>query len=137
MNPPPEGVADGDFEILEAAVMETARGRWFLAEFARRQRAGDAARILETLERIEARANQADEAEARARREAERAAELMRELADALKDMRPASERPRNAPPALLASKPANAANASLEQRLAGLVHLDSLDVEAKLKLFG
>ena len=31
------GLGDVDFEAIESAVMETARGRWFLAEYARRQ----------------------------------------------------------------------------------------------------
>ena len=29
-----------DYEAIESAVMETARGRWFLAEYARRTPAG-------------------------------------------------------------------------------------------------
>jgi hypothetical protein len=44
-----------DFEEIEAAVMETARGRWFLAEYARRHRAADTAAVLEALARLEAR----------------------------------------------------------------------------------
>jgi hypothetical protein len=43
-----------DFEEIEAAVMETARGRWFLAEYARRHRAADTAAVLEALARLEA-----------------------------------------------------------------------------------
>ena len=42
-----------DYEMIEAAVMETARGRWFLAEHARRHRAADTAVVLAALERIE------------------------------------------------------------------------------------
>jgi hypothetical protein len=43
-----------NFEEIEAAVMETARGRWFLAEYARRHRAADTAAILEAIARLEA-----------------------------------------------------------------------------------
>jgi hypothetical protein len=46
---------DADFEAIEAAVMETARGRWFLTEFARRHRAADTDAVLEAIARIEAR----------------------------------------------------------------------------------
>ncbi len=35
-----------DYDAIEAAVMETARGRWFLAEHARRIRAAETSRIL-------------------------------------------------------------------------------------------
>jgi hypothetical protein len=44
-----------DFDEIEAAVMETARGRWFLAEYARRNRSADTAAVLEALARLEAR----------------------------------------------------------------------------------
>ena len=42
-----------DYDAIEEAVMETARGRWFLAEFARRNRQADTLTIVDTLERIE------------------------------------------------------------------------------------
>jgi chemotaxis regulatin CheY-phosphate phosphatase CheZ len=42
-----------DYEAIESAVMETARGRWFLAEYARRNRNSDTDAILGTLDRIE------------------------------------------------------------------------------------
>lgn len=42
-----------DFDAIEAAVMETARGRWFLAEYARRNRSADTLQLLQVLERIE------------------------------------------------------------------------------------
>ena len=50
---PPIGLNEADFESIEAAVMETARGRWFLAEYARRCRAQDAVRILHAVDRLE------------------------------------------------------------------------------------
>ncbi|MEJ1161670.1 protein phosphatase CheZ [Prosthecomicrobium sp. N25] len=42
-----------DYQAIEDAVMETARGRWFLAEFARRNRVAETAAITATLERLE------------------------------------------------------------------------------------
>ncbi|MDB5508324.1 MAG: uncharacterized protein JWL93_793 [Hyphomicrobiales bacterium] len=51
--PEPAGLQDADFETIEAAVNETARGRWFLAEFARRNRAAETDRLVASLRRIE------------------------------------------------------------------------------------
>jgi hypothetical protein len=44
---------DADYAAIEAAVVETARGRWFLAEFARRNRHADTQMLLEALARLE------------------------------------------------------------------------------------
>ena len=49
----PEGISEQDFEAIEDAVMETARGRWFLKEYARRMRAAETEGLLEALKRIE------------------------------------------------------------------------------------
>ncbi len=49
----PQPVA-GDYDAIHAAVMETARGRWFLQEYARRNRNADTALLLAAIERIEA-----------------------------------------------------------------------------------
>lgn len=51
--PSPNRIADDDYQAIEAAVMETARGRWFLAEYARRNRSADTASILEALNKLE------------------------------------------------------------------------------------
>jgi hypothetical protein len=45
-------LGDLDFDTVEAAVMETARGRWFLKEYARRNRNADTLAVLEALERL-------------------------------------------------------------------------------------
>ncbi len=45
---------DLDFDAIEAAVMETARGRWFLKEFARRNRNADTQAVLEAVDRLKA-----------------------------------------------------------------------------------
>jgi hypothetical protein len=44
-----------DYNAILAAVMETERGRWFLAEYARRNRHADTAEVLAALERLAAR----------------------------------------------------------------------------------
>ncbi len=44
---------EGDYRAIESAVMETDRGRWFLAEYTRRNRAADTASILEALTKLE------------------------------------------------------------------------------------
>lgn len=50
------GEFDGvEFEAIAAAVAETARGRWFLDEFARRIRAAEIERVESALLRIESR----------------------------------------------------------------------------------
>ncbi len=46
-------LSETDYEAIEAAVMETARGRWFMAEFARRNRHADTQQILGAIHRIE------------------------------------------------------------------------------------
>ena len=48
-----EGYRNESFESLEAAVMETSRGRWFLEEYARRQRSAESLAILEILKKLE------------------------------------------------------------------------------------
>ncbi len=50
---PPEGISEGDYDTIEAAVMETVRGRWFLAEFARRSRVDEMRQVLDAIGRLE------------------------------------------------------------------------------------
>jgi chemotaxis protein CheZ len=47
-------LSDADYEAIEAAVVETSRGRWFLAEYARRNRHADTKMLLTAIDRIEA-----------------------------------------------------------------------------------
>lgn len=42
-----------DYDAIAAAVMETARGRWFLAEYARRNRQADTEMVLGAIARLE------------------------------------------------------------------------------------
>lgn len=46
-------LSEADYEAIAAAVMETARGRWFLAEYARRNRNADTAKVLEAIAKLE------------------------------------------------------------------------------------
>ena len=52
-NAPPPGLAATDFDTIQSAVMETARGRWFLAEYARRNRMADTRMILDAMAKLE------------------------------------------------------------------------------------
>lgn len=49
----PEPLADSDYDTILSAVMETARGRWFLSEFAHRNRNADTKMVLTAISRIE------------------------------------------------------------------------------------
>jgi hypothetical protein len=45
--------AETDYEAIREAFMETARGRWFLGEYAKRNRHADTRRVLNAVARIE------------------------------------------------------------------------------------
>src|ERR1700752_3527588 len=45
--------SDEDYEAIREAFMETARGRWFLDEYARRNRNSDTRMVLDAVARIE------------------------------------------------------------------------------------
>lgn len=45
--------SEADYEAISEAFMETSRGRWFLKEYARRNRNADTAMVLEAVARIE------------------------------------------------------------------------------------
>jgi chemotaxis protein CheZ len=47
-------LSEADYEAIEAAVVETNRGRWFLAEYARRNRHADTKMLLTAIDRLEA-----------------------------------------------------------------------------------
>lgn len=52
-NKPPAGLTAADYDSIEAAVMETARGRWFLLEHDRRRREAEATQVLDAIARME------------------------------------------------------------------------------------
>ena len=45
-------MSEADYRAIEEAVLSTARGRWFLAEYARRIRANETDRILHAIENL-------------------------------------------------------------------------------------
>src|SRR5260370_34153487 len=45
--------SEQDYEAISEAFMETARGRWFLGEYAKRNRNADTRMVLDAVERIE------------------------------------------------------------------------------------
>jgi chemotaxis protein CheZ len=49
----PSPLTSADYDTIADAVMETARGRWFLAEYARRNRAADTLSVLDAIARLE------------------------------------------------------------------------------------
>ena len=51
----PIGVTESDFDNIEGAVMETVKGRWFLAEYARRLRTQELSHVLSAVTRLESR----------------------------------------------------------------------------------
>lgn len=50
---PPAPISEAEYESIADAVMETARGRWFLAEYARRNRHADTTAVLGAIQRLE------------------------------------------------------------------------------------
>jgi chemotaxis regulatin CheY-phosphate phosphatase CheZ len=46
-------IADADYAAIEQAVMETARGRWFLREYAARNRQADTNQLLDAIGKLE------------------------------------------------------------------------------------
>jgi chemotaxis protein CheZ len=52
-NLPPAPMTDTDYETILSAVLETARGRWFLAEHMRRNRQADTQLVLKAIGQLE------------------------------------------------------------------------------------
>ena len=137
---PPTGLNEADFESIEAAVMETARGRWFLAEYARRCRAEDHARLLSAIDRLENATAAARAEEASARLSAGRAEGLVRQLAELLQTAQSSRlGREESTAPASGGEPSATptAAKGSIEARLQALVRFDRLPLAQKLQLLG
>jgi hypothetical protein len=53
INARPSLPTDADYDAIHEAFMETARGRWFLAEYAKRNRNADTRMVLDAVARIE------------------------------------------------------------------------------------
>jgi hypothetical protein len=54
INARPAVPGEADYDAIREAFMETARGRWFLAEYAKRNRTADTSLVLEAVTRLEA-----------------------------------------------------------------------------------
>ena len=52
-NPPSAPMTDSDYETILGAVLETARGRWFLAEHMRRNRQADTRLVLKAIGQLQ------------------------------------------------------------------------------------
>lgn len=59
---PPSPIRTEDYEAIQAAVMETARGRWFLTEYARHNRTADTKMLLGAIEKLHGSLIQQEEA---------------------------------------------------------------------------
>jgi len=51
--PASQTISENDYDAIEAAVKETARGRWFLEEFAQRNRHADTRLVLDAIQRLQ------------------------------------------------------------------------------------
>jgi hypothetical protein len=69
---------DADYDAICEAFMETSRGRWFLTEYAKRNRNSDTRMVLEAIERLEQ--NLATQRQAQAEAEAQMLAEAQARL---------------------------------------------------------
>jgi len=69
LRPEPVAPSENDYQALIAALDESARGRWFLSEYSRRNRSADTEVLLTALDRIEARIDSDAKALARFRDE--------------------------------------------------------------------
>ncbi|HWW47713.1 MAG TPA: hypothetical protein VNZ94_07740 [Xanthobacteraceae bacterium] len=77
---PPASPAEGEFEAILSVFSETARGRWFLDEYTRRNRNADTTMVLDAVTRLEA---------AMAKQQADRRMrDLLEDLADIASEAR-------------------------------------------------
>lgn len=74
--PANQAITETDYDAIEAAVKETARGRWFLEEFAQRNRNADTRLVLDAIQRLQRSVLGADTAPAPAQDRLEIRAEL-------------------------------------------------------------
>lgn len=113
---------DADFEAIREAFLETARGRWFLDEYTKRNRNADTAMVLEAVARIE-------NSLAVQKEEQQRQAAAEQALREATPSEPPIVEPPSNELPEAMAAVRAivAAARDSAAQTLAGPVFEEAL----------
>lgn len=124
---PPPGIEEGDFELIEAAVRETERGRWFLEEFARRVRSAEMADLVRSIDRLDGRAASRQAEDNQTRDHIRRVVDLLAPLVEYLDTHDDAPF-----PQAEDAVEPGSETEAGLRM----LAALDGLSVTDKLKLF-
>ena len=125
MASPPSGVEEGDFELIEAAVRETARGRWFLDEFARRVRSTEVSDLVRAIDRLDGRAASRQAEDEQARAHLQRVVALLAPLLEYI-----------DAGPDPSADDDPIEGGSGDEAALRALRALDGLSVADKLKLF-
>ncbi|WP_020176806.1 hypothetical protein [Methyloferula stellata] len=91
--PPPEGMTEEDYDAIHAAVVETVRGRWFLTEYARRNRVEEVQEMLAAIGRLETvvisqRALPPPDVSPHLRLLTQRADEIATRLADIIEELR-------------------------------------------------
>ena len=50
----PSPILEADYEAIEAALLQNTRGRWFLAEYTRKNRSADTRMLLDAITKLEA-----------------------------------------------------------------------------------
>lgn len=151
---PPPGLQPAAYDRIEAALAETAQGRAFLDQYARRIRQAESARILAAIARLDARLDGRPPVSAEAAALAERLMDLswsLREsgvedfvcakieaLARAFRDGRAVPAPPRGEAPALPpVTAPEAAAEAeAADPRLDALSWLDNLPLVDRFEIF-
>jgi hypothetical protein len=118
----PREIEEGDFELIEAAVRETARGRWFLDEFVRRMRSAEIAELIRAIDRLDGRASARQGEDEEAREQIRRIVDFLAPLLDYLETRQ--------------GSDPEPLGSAAEPEALQALLALDALSVADKLKLF-
>jgi hypothetical protein len=101
---PPAAPGEEDYDAIYATVMQTGRGRWFLDQFAKRNRNADTSTVLDAIERIEAviRSDRAEQAHQSFRLEL---LEMAKAINDARAEIAPASVQRRPGVAALAAAE--------------------------------
>lgn len=51
---PPSPIRSADYEAIEEALMQSARGRWFLTEYARRNQGDETRKLLDAIDKLKA-----------------------------------------------------------------------------------
>jgi hypothetical protein len=97
---------DADYDAIQEAFMETSRGRWFLTEYAKRNRNADTRMVLEAVERLETSLASQKEAQAEAVAAAAEAAAIQAAEAVAMRAAEAAAAQAAAAQPTIAEARP-------------------------------